>query len=87
MTTPTELDEAVRAAAEPYVQNGETIVAWVVLAATRNFRDGGTVVVLPSEAGMPLWTAKGIIHDAIDEMRMGTGIVDDTSEDGYGPAA
>jgi hypothetical protein len=91
MTTPNELDEAVRAAAEPYVQNGEVIVTWVVLAATRNYRDGGSVVVLPGESGMPLWTAKGIVHDALDEMRMiGSRIVDDTSEDpgeGFGPAA
>lgn len=85
MTTGAELDDAVRAAAEQYVQDGETIVAWVVLAATRNFRDGGSVVVLPCETGMPLWMAKGIMHDAIDETRIiGSAIVDDAGEDDTG---
>lgn len=68
---PADLDDAIRAAAGALVDADEVIVSWVVLAATRNASDGGTVLVIPANAAMPGWEVKGIIADAQDSVRTG----------------
>lgn len=64
-----DLGDAISSAAEPLIEDGEVIVAWIVLAATRTHRDGGTVVVLPSDNALPAWQVKGILADALDSVR------------------
>ena len=64
-----DLAAAIHAAAEPLVENGEVIVGWVVLAATRDARDGGTVLVIPGDRGMPGWAVKGMLTDGLDTVR------------------
>jgi len=66
------LDEHVRRAAGALVDPGEVVVSWVVLAATRNASDGGTVLFIPSNAAMPAWEAKGIVGDALDLLWAGS---------------
>jgi hypothetical protein len=73
MSTTDPLDEAVRAAAGTLVQSGEQIITWVVLCGTRNFNGDGGVIVMPAEVSMPVWQAKGILVDALDEIRNGGG--------------
>jgi|tagenome__1003787_1003787.scaffolds.fasta_scaffold18418463_1 hypothetical protein len=68
---PADLDDAIQGAAGALVEPGELIVSWVVLAATRNASDGGTVLVIPSNAAMPAWEVKGILEDARDSVRTG----------------
>lgn len=60
------LDEAIRAHMAADVDpDGEVIVAWVTLAATRSHDGGGVVIYSGSDEAMPRWQVRGIL----DEMR------------------
>lgn len=58
------LDDAVRQHLASYVDDGEVIASWMVLAATRSAEDGGVVLVETSEA-MPQWEARGVLATAM----------------------
>jgi hypothetical protein len=64
--TRAQLDTALRAHARHQLgTDGEVIVSWIVLAATRRFDGGGVVITLPSDQAMPFWEARGILGDAL----------------------
>jgi hypothetical protein len=64
--TRAQLDEAVRAHAAPQLNtDGEVIVSWITLAATRRYDGGGTVITLPSDSAMPFWEARGLLHESL----------------------
>jgi hypothetical protein len=65
-TTRAALDDAVRAHAHHQLgSDGEVIVSWITLAATRRYDGGGTVITLPSDQAMPFWEARGILTEAL----------------------
>lgn len=47
---------------------GELVVAWVLLAATRDPDGGGQVIRMLSDPTMPPWQVKGILGDAQDDV-------------------
>jgi hypothetical protein len=59
------LDEAIRAhAATELDTDGEVIVAWIALAATRNVHGGGFVITMLHDR-MPHWEAEGMLRRAV----------------------
>lgn len=64
--TRAELDTAVRAhAASQLEDDGEVIVSWIALAATRRYDGGGVVIHMPSDHAIPYWEARGILTEAL----------------------
>ena len=60
------LDAALRAhAAAHLTDDGEVIVSWLALAATRRADGGGVVICLPSDGVMPVWEVTGILHETL----------------------
>jgi hypothetical protein len=60
------LDAALRAHAAPHLtDDGEVIVSWLALAATRRADGGGVVICLPSDGVMPVWEVIGILHETL----------------------
>jgi hypothetical protein len=60
-----DLDAAIRERAQPWLIEGEVIVAWVALAATRRYDGGGVVIHIPSHDVMPPWEARGILAEGL----------------------
>lgn len=73
MTVPdvaADLDDAIRAAAAAHVDpSGEVVVGWLVVCATRGHAGGGTVIQMPSDGAMPVWQARGILAEALEDLR------------------
>lgn len=71
MTVRAELDRAVRAYAQDrqLVEAGEVLVTWFVVAGTRTADDGGGIVTIPADDAMPMWQAKGLLVEALDQCR------------------
>lgn len=59
------LDEAIRTYAEDAVDDGEVITDWVVLAATRRFDGGGSVIHLVSGDGLPTYVVRGMLSESM----------------------
>lgn len=49
--------------------DGEVVISWLVLAATRDHTDSGCVLLMPSGTGIPTWQVKGMLIDALDTAR------------------
>lgn len=62
-----DLDAPIRAAIDPGPD--DVPVSWVVLVATRSTDGGGDVLRLLSNPAMPAWEVKGILLDALDDVR------------------
>lgn len=64
------IDEQMRHCLE--LQPGALPVSWLMLVATRNPDGGGEVMRLMSDPTMPPWEAKGILIEALDDVRAET---------------
>jgi hypothetical protein len=59
------LNEAIAAATAHMLADGEIVVSWVVVAATRNYTGGGAVITVVGDDGMPQWEARGLLATAM----------------------
>jgi hypothetical protein len=58
------LDAALRAHAEPHVDDGEVITRWVAIAATQRFDGGGVVIMMVDDEAVPRWQVRGVLKEA-----------------------
>lgn len=64
------IDEQMRHCIE--LQPGALPVSWLMLVATRDPEGGGEVMRLMSDSTMPPWEVKGILTEALDDVRVDT---------------
>jgi hypothetical protein len=58
------LDDAVRDHLQPHLRpDGEVIVAWLVVAATRAADGGGVVIDEVSDDAIPGWQVRGMVAE------------------------
>lgn len=58
------LDQAVREhMADELRADGEVIVAWIAIAATRSHDGGGVIIYAGSDEAMPRWQVRGLVEE------------------------
>lgn len=58
------LDEALRAhMAGDLADDGEVIVSWIAIAATRRHDGGGVILYAGSDEALPRWEVRGMVEE------------------------